>query len=124
MDQKSSNAFVRNLNFLMARRGISQADLAAKLGVSSAIVSNWCTGKKNPRMDNVARIAEILNATIGQFTDEDSCDDAVCDIVSSLSGEESELLDLYRAADPIYQGVAKDILREHPRKQDGKENTA
>lgn len=52
--------FVKNLLHYLELNNKSQADLCEHLGVSSAIVSNWCTGKKIPRMDKVQAIASWL----------------------------------------------------------------
>lgn len=64
--------FVRNLNLLMERRGLSQADIARELGVSTAIASSWCSGKKTPRMDKVSKLASLLNCDVSAFFSEDA----------------------------------------------------
>ncbi len=58
--------FAHNLNHFLEINNKSQVDLCNYLGVSSAIVSNWCTGKKLPRMDKVQAIAQWLGV---DFTD-------------------------------------------------------
>lgn len=55
--------FQRNLNRLMEENDISQADLVSKLKVSSATASDWCTGKKVPKMDRIEEVASLLGVT-------------------------------------------------------------
>lgn len=55
--------FQRNLNNLLEANNMNQAELGAKLGVSSATTSDWCTGKKVPQMDRIEEIANILGVT-------------------------------------------------------------
>ena len=50
MSDTMREIFVKNLRYLMEARGINQADICRELGVSSATVSDWCTGKKYPLM--------------------------------------------------------------------------
>lgn len=52
--------FAYNLNKLLSVHDMSQKDLADRLGVSAQSVSNWCSGKKTPRMDKVDRICSIF----------------------------------------------------------------
>lgn len=52
--------FAINLNRLLSDHNISQRDLANRLGVSPQSVSNWCSGKKTPRMDKVDKICHMF----------------------------------------------------------------
>ena len=45
------------------KQGISQAELASKLGVTQQAVGKWESGKSSPDPGTVARIAELLNTT-------------------------------------------------------------
>jgi repressor LexA len=52
--------FEENLRRIMQERGISQADIVAKLGVTASTVSDWVNGKKYPRVDTMQRIADAI----------------------------------------------------------------
>ena len=55
------------LNGILAMRkasGMTQAELAAKLGVSQTVVSDWESAKKYPTADKLPAIAAVLNCTI------------------------------------------------------------
>ena len=45
---------------LRIKKGIPQKDLAITLGVSQASVSDWEKNKKNPRGENLAKLAEYF----------------------------------------------------------------
>ena len=60
MPDTARETFVKNLRHLMEAKGISQADISRELDVSSATASDWCTGKKYPRIDVMQRLADLL----------------------------------------------------------------
>lgn len=51
--------------------GLSQRDLADKLGLKVAIVSHWETGRRLPSLDVLVRLCEVLNRTPEFFLVED-----------------------------------------------------
>lgn len=52
--------FAKKLRYYMDINHKTQMDLMTDLGFSSATVSNWCTGKKLPRMDKMEILAEYF----------------------------------------------------------------
>jgi transcriptional regulator with XRE-family HTH domain len=75
MSDTAREIFVRNLRYFMEQRGITQADICRELNVSSATVSDWCTGNKYPRIDNMQRIAELLGILYSTLTTEHGIQD-------------------------------------------------
>lgn len=75
MPDNAREIFVRNLRYLMNARGISQADICRELGMSSTTVSDWCTGKKYPRVDAMQRLADLLGVLFSTLTTEDGLQD-------------------------------------------------
>ena len=69
--------FRANLNELMARRDVSQADISRDLGIPQATVSSWCVGTKFPRIDIMQRLADYLGVNISALTKADGMQDAV-----------------------------------------------
>lgn len=67
--------FVKNLRYFMEAKGISQADICRELNVSSATVSDWCNGKKHPRVDKMQRLAELLGVRFSSLTSESGVKD-------------------------------------------------
>ena len=52
--------FSKNLRYYLDLDGKTQADLCEYMNVSSATVSDWCNGKKMPRMDKIQAICNFL----------------------------------------------------------------
>ena len=71
MSDNAREIFVKNLNELIERRGLSQADISAKLDVTAATVSQWCNGKKYPRIDVMQRLADLLGVGLSALATED-----------------------------------------------------
>ena len=61
------------MSFLSARKkaGLSQADVAEALGISSASVWQWETGKTMPDPRKLPKIAEILDCTVDELLSPD-----------------------------------------------------
>jgi repressor LexA len=75
MSDTAREIFVKNLHFFMEEKGISQADICRELDVSSATVSDWCTGKKYPRIDAMQRLAELLGVRVSTLITEGGIQD-------------------------------------------------
>jgi len=71
MPDNAREIFVKNLHYLMEDRGITQADICRELEVSSATASDWCAGKKFPRIDKLQRLADLLGVRLSTLTAED-----------------------------------------------------
>ncbi len=64
-DDPYVHAFGRRLAACRQRRGISQADLAEKLGLESAeTVSRYERGEREPRLSSLRRLAEVLSVDV------------------------------------------------------------
>jgi len=70
MPDEAREIFVRNLRYFMEARGISQADICRELDKSSATVSDWCSGKKYPRIDAMQQLADLLGVRLSSLTGE------------------------------------------------------
>jgi transcriptional regulator with XRE-family HTH domain len=57
-------AFIDNLMYWLAARGMKAADLAKALGVSPSTISNWKSGINFPSPDQFDRISEALDLPI------------------------------------------------------------
>lgn len=57
------------MSFESARKkaGLTQKELAEKLGVDQSAVSFWETGRSAPRGAKLFRLADILNCTIDEL---------------------------------------------------------
>lgn len=67
MSDEVNTIFSRNLAKYLSLCGMSQNELAQKMGVSTSTVSNWVNGINAPRMGKVDRICEILGISRSQL---------------------------------------------------------
>lgn len=75
MSDNAREIFVKNLRYLMDAKGITQADICREMEVSSATVSDWCSGKKYPRVDTMQRLADLLGVLFSTLTTENGLSD-------------------------------------------------
>lgn len=55
---------------LRLQRGLSQRDLAALMNVAQATVHKWETGKAEPPISTLERLATVLEVTLMDFLDD------------------------------------------------------
>lgn len=53
-----------NMKELLKSKGISQFAVAYDLGVSQQLVSQWCTGKCEPRISQLRKLSNILKVDL------------------------------------------------------------
>ena len=69
-EHEIKSTFAKNLNNLIRDSGISRAEVAKTLGVSTSAVGAWCTGAKSPLMDKVDKLAALFNVSRSALLDE------------------------------------------------------
>ena len=75
MDNK--NIFAKNLNFYMDLNGKSRRDMCEALGFSYFTFSDWCNGKKYPRMDKVEMLADYFGILKSDLIEEKSVNERI-----------------------------------------------
>lgn len=58
---------MNNLSEIRKQKNISQAELAASLGVTQGSVSAWETGRWEPSIDALKQMAAIFNCTVDEL---------------------------------------------------------
>lgn len=56
--------FSERLKDLRKQAGLTQVDVAKKLGISQPAYASWERGAKKPTQDNLVKIAQILNVSV------------------------------------------------------------
>ena len=56
--------FSERLKDLRKQVGLTQVDVAEKLGISQPAYASWERGAKKPTQDNLVKIAQILDVSI------------------------------------------------------------
>ena len=68
MSDNAKKIFADNLKRYIDSKGLTQLDLAGAMGCSSSTVSDWCNGRKYPRVDKMQRIADYLGVRMSDLT--------------------------------------------------------
>lgn len=63
--------FDQNLKRLMLKNGLTQAQLARKMGVSRHCVHAWYWGINEPSFDKAVRLKQVLNCTWEELLGDD-----------------------------------------------------
>lgn len=51
-------------------KGVTLNDLSAKLGISQPSISGFATGRINPSLETLVKIADVLGVRVGELFDE------------------------------------------------------
>ena len=96
-----------NIKDIRLRKGLTQADVAAALGVSSVVYSRYETGKRQPSIDMLIQMADIFGVTVDFLLGRQDIED------STLSDYELQLLIASRKADERAKEDALNMLLAH-----------
>ena len=96
-----------NIKDIRLRKGLTQADVAAALGVSSVVYSRYETGKRQPSIDMLIQMADIFGVTVDFLLGRQDIED------STLSDSELQLLIASRKADERAKQDALNMLLAH-----------
>ena len=55
------------LKNLIKGKGLTQTDVAVKLGVHQTLVSQWCHGKSNPSIFDAEKLAALLGVSVEEI---------------------------------------------------------
>lgn len=69
-DEELRELFARKLNHYLEMNGYTQADMARKMGVSTATTAKWCTGQTMPRVDKIQTICSWLGVAKSDLLEE------------------------------------------------------
>ena len=96
-----------NIKDIRMRRNLSQAQVAKALGVSSVVYSRYESGTRQPSIDIILQLADILGVTVDYLLGRQDIED------STLSDYEVSLLMTSRKADERAKQDALNMLIAH-----------
>ncbi len=96
-----------NIKDIRVRKGLTQAEVASALGVSSVVYSRYETGSRQPSIDMLVQMADIFGVTVDYLLGRRIAED------SSLSDFEQRLLNAARKADERARQDALNVLMAH-----------
>ena len=56
--------FSERIKYLRRQAGLTQVDVAEKLGISQPAYASWERGIKKPTQENLVKIAQVLNVSV------------------------------------------------------------
>lgn len=96
-----------NIKDIRIRKGLTQAEVAAAIGVSSVVYSRYETGSRQPSVDTLVQMADLFGVTVDYLLGRQDIED------STLSDYEINLLIASRKTDERAQQDALNILLAH-----------
>lgn len=92
------SSFATRLKELRKSKGLSQDDLAEKLGVKSGkqTISNWELGKTEPTLSDIRKIAEVLTTSLSFLIEGVDASVAMAPQAGYISVPMEEFIDLQR----------------------------
>lgn len=88
--------------------GLSQRELGKKLNVSQQMIGQWETGKSNPKIETLRRIADTLEVGLWEIVELDQMD------LDTLKQEIPKILSLYTLEDlKEFDRLATEALNEN-----------
>lgn len=94
----NNNIIGEQISLLRSKFGMTQDDLASKIGVSKQTVSNWETGLKTPRMGAIQKLSDLFKVSKGY-------------IIEGADDFSDEILDVYNQLDPKNKNEVVDFAK-------------
>lgn len=83
---------MNRIKHLRTIAGIKQTDLASRLNVRQGTISNWESGKTEPDIESLQKLADIFRTTVDYVLGGETAADR-----EPLTPDEEQLLSAYRA---------------------------
>ena len=83
---------IRELRNSWAGKGISQAELARRIGVPQNRISRWETGAYRPSLDDVIALAEFFGVPIARFFPSEDLAPEITQLIAAANGMDSTSL--------------------------------
>ena len=117
-EKEYAEVFGRRLRFYLEQNGMTQKELADKLGVSTGAVSFWINGVKTPRMDKVDIMCQLFGCRRSDFLEETDTTGYYINPETAMIAQElyedkdlRVLFDAARDSKPEDLKMAADLLR-------------
>lgn len=98
--------FGDNIRRLREERGMTQEQLASRLGVTRTAVTQWESESTHPRMGSLEAMAALFGVRKS-----DIVDDVSYGVVPLPTADEMLLLDAFRRLDPAQRRTVLDVAR-------------
>ena len=97
-----------NISKYRKKSGLSQAELAQKIGVKNSTVSSWERGANAPDIETLFSICKLFNVTVADMF---GCDTVDYNDKLTVYGFEKDLVISYRKADDLDKAIVRRTLK-------------
>lgn len=97
-----------NISKYRKKSGLSQAELAHKIGVKNSTVSSWERGANAPDIETLFSICKLFNVTVADMF---GCDTVDYNDKLTVHGFEKDLVISYRKADEVDKTIVRRTLK-------------
>ena len=97
-----------NISKYRKKSGLSQAELAQKIGVKNSTVSSWERGANAPDIETLFSICKLFNVTVADMF---GCDTVDYNDKLTVHGFENDLVISYRKADDLDKAIVRRTLK-------------
>ena len=84
-----------NIKKARLNAGLTQLEVAEKLGLAQAQYTRWENGGRNPRDETVDKLAEIFGISIDYLKDRDYGLDDIVDLLRKVELNDKQKLEMY-----------------------------
>lgn len=104
------NNFQIKLKHKLLDLGITQKQLADKMGVHKQVIANWLNGSRNPKRENVKKLAEILDLPISFFYDDEEIDTSSVTPLNPITTIKLPILTTVVCGKPDYCTIDEQVI--------------
>ena len=69
MTEKKEKDFIKKLKLAMLESGLTQTDLAKKIGITQSSINKWIDGTNNPKISTLKKVAKATGKPVNYFFD-------------------------------------------------------
>lgn len=102
---------IDKINAILAKRGITGADLGRMIGVTNGVYSQWNTKRSKPSNPSLRRIADALEIDVRDILPDSVVETPAQKTEGGLSVEQREIMELYDVLDPPERNLLLETAR-------------
>lgn len=106
--------FAQMLKYFREREGLTQRELASKLGMSAGAIGMYESGKRHPKFEDEEAIADFFNVDLNTLRGRQTIE---TDLDPSIVHKAIQYYDLYASASPEVQKAVELLLKSSQVKQ-------
>ena len=99
--------FSQRIKMLRDRSGLTQAELADRLGLTNRAIGAWESGRSRPRLDKMQQLADLFGITVSELMGEEAPEDAPANAIPFTA--DSDTIPFVRLG-KVHAGLSKEEI--------------